>query len=533
MNAARLRIRPNLLCTTVAAVLLLMSSREGSAQQALSPDGAPVALEYSTDLDVRVSPGGTVLDPGQVLYTEPPDALGGPNPRNGFDFFPGIEAGEEPDAQVDALANQNDALFEDIRANLADLIVSLRPDPATPIDVKAYRERPDGFTAPVWAGAALDADAGAVVEVDALELWGPVGVGGDDARYYSLNGDVTTTSIFYDTAAGGQPYLSQAQVFALLGALFTGTQQQVDVDALMVNDLAPVGTWTAGDGVLISLRAAANLDGGEVFLSVNGGGTGFLVHGGHTWDTAFGVSLAFTGMLGSEEIDALEAAPGGSAVLCAGSPGDGDGDLVCDGQDNCRSVPNAGQGNFDEDVPGDACDACETIPDTGVDSDGDGVDDVCDTCTNVANPQLTGSPGPNRTWISRAPDDDANGTANACDFKYNDTDGLTIVTVADVNRAKGALGKDLSLVTCNAESCGEFDHVQEAPTPLTIVTVAEVNLAKQNLGKSILPALNPAVATCPACLVGSGWSDVIGSGQEELGRPVCQSSLAGACVYAP
>ncbi len=187
----------------------------------------------------------------------------------------------------------------------------------------------------------------------------------------------------------------------------------------------------------------------------------------------------------------------------------------------------ASAGDLDGDGVCNDVDTCETIPNTGIDSDGDLVDNACDTCTNLANPQLTGSPGTDRTWTSRQPDDDGNMTGNRCDFKYIDDDGLTIVTVADVNRAKAALGKNLSLLTCNAASCGEFDHNQDG---LSIVSVAEVNLAKGNLGKSTNPTLNTTVATCANCSLDpdgvgpqpAGASNVLGSGGERVGRPVCQ-----------
>ncbi len=503
------------------------------------PDGIRVAVEYSTDLDLQVSAGGTSLDPAQVLYTEPPDGAADPNPRNGLDFFPGLESGNEPDAQVDALANRNDALFDDVLANAADLLVSLEPDPAVPTDTKAYLERLDGSTAAVWSTADLDSSAGVVVEVDALELWGLVGA--DDATYYSLSGDVTTTSIFYQAAGVSQPYLSRAQVFAAIGALFTGTQQQVDVDALMLNDLPPVGTWSAGDAVLVSLRAAANLDGGEVFVIPFTGTTAFLAHGGHVWNTAFDVSLAFTGLLGSEEIDALEAAPPGSAALCGGAPGDEDGDLVCDGQDNCPGLPNPGQANFDGDMNGDACDACETIADAASDLDGDGVHDACDTCTTLPNPPLGGSPAPNRSFISHQRDDDADGRGNRCDFDYNNV-GI-VLTSSDFNDMKFSLLPSPGLMTassCGAtvgappgeggsganQRCGEFDHDGSG----AVVTAADFNLSKAAVAAG--GVINPNFPKCSQCTQGTGWSNVLGPGAR-VGRPICQSAVAGACVYAP
>jgi hypothetical protein len=61
---------------------------------------------------------------------------------------------------------------------------------------------------------------------------------------------------------------------------------------------------------------------------------------------------------------------------------DGDGDL--DPDDNCPTVPNGDQRDFDTDQRGDACDRCPHIEDTtDPDGDGDGVGNECDPRRNV------------------------------------------------------------------------------------------------------------------------------------------------------
>ena len=63
----------------------------------------------------------------------------------------------------------------------------------------------------------------------------------------------------------------------------------------------------------------------------------------------------------------------------ASGPLDRDGDGVPDLVDNCPSVKNPSQSNFDDDWFGDACDPCPPYADEPpIDRDGDGVSDQCD-----------------------------------------------------------------------------------------------------------------------------------------------------------
>jgi hypothetical protein len=196
-------------------------------------------------------------------------------------------------------------------------------------------------------------------------------------------------------------------------------------------------------------------------------------------------------------------------------------------------VPNPTQANFDGDGSGDACDSCETIVQVGADSDGDGVDDACDTCTNTANAPLAGAPTANRTFVSHQRDDDADGRGNTCDFDYNGAGAA--ITPSDFNDMKASIGRPMTASNCgastpagsgNTQRCGEFDHDGAGAA----VTATDFNLAKVALGKLLS---NPSFAKCAACAAGTGWSNVLGSGGERAGRAVCQSAVAGACVYAP
>jgi hypothetical protein len=74
--------------------------------------------------------------------------------------------------------------------------------------------------------------------------------------------------------------------------------------------------------------------------------------------------------------------------------GDADEDGVQDGCDTCPAVPNPDQADTDGDGVGDACDNCSTTVNRDqADSDGDGVGDVCDTCPAVPNPDQADSNG--------------------------------------------------------------------------------------------------------------------------------------------
>ncbi|HRD54289.1 MAG TPA: thrombospondin type 3 repeat-containing protein, partial [Flavobacteriales bacterium] len=88
---------------------------------------------------------------------------------------------------------------------------------------------------------------------------------------------------------------------------------------------------------------------------------------------------------------------------CVGTPlPDGDGDGVCDAQDNCPLVANPSQTDADGDGVGDACDNCVATANANqLDSDGDGVGNACDNCVATANAnQLDG---------------DGDGVGDACD----------------------------------------------------------------------------------------------------------------------
>ena len=84
--------------------------------------------------------------------------------------------------------------------------------------------------------------------------------------------------------------------------------------------------------------------------------------------------------------------------------GDTDGDGVINAIDNCPSVSNANQANWDGDALGDVCD----------DSDGDGLMDSADNCKAVSNPTQANFDGDALGDVCD-PDQDGDGAANETD----------------------------------------------------------------------------------------------------------------------
>jgi hypothetical protein len=181
-------------------------------------------------------------------------------------------------------------------------------------EVAALRESTSGLTSVLYTQLDLDASdtVGVVEDVDGIELWGPVGSG--DAFYYSLENDAATgTSVWLDDNGTLRTFITHTTIVGAVNALgFTGADVDVDVDGLMVRDIGSTEDPDPGDEILFSIRAAGNFDGGEIIRLPVFGTPSFLEHGGHTWDTAFGVIDAFGSE--SEDIDGIEAIASVSAV---------------------------------------------------------------------------------------------------------------------------------------------------------------------------------------------------------------------------
>lgn len=134
---------------------------------------------------------------------------------------------------------------------------------------------------------------------------------------------------------------------------------------------------------------------------------------------------------------------------------DYDGDGVCDADDNCAEVINAGQEDADGDVVGDPCDVCPYDPSDDADLDG-----VCgndDNCPDLANPDQD--------------DLDGDGLGDACDVCPSDPEN-------DVD-ADGV--------------CGDVDACPETQLPEAVPTVSlGVNRFADTDGDGLFDTVTPA-----------------------------------------
>jgi hypothetical protein len=266
---------------------------------------ALIPVEFTDYLDDSASnPGGAIIgpDPLQVLFTQPPDAPGAPYPSNTFDYGDYYE--------VDALANRGDYLTLQLACidstRFATLLLSFAGDPG---GVAVWYETPraPAIRGPLWTKTALCSPPTNFDDLDALEVWGPSAA--DDADRYSMQTDaVGGVSVF--SWPGAVPYIPHAVIAAAVAALGgPSNPADVDLDALMVWDMGTQGAWGTGDVIIFSIRAAAPWDGGEIVVLQNGVAPSYLNHGGHLWNTAFGVAAAFNLDPPTEEVDAIEAYP--------------------------------------------------------------------------------------------------------------------------------------------------------------------------------------------------------------------------------
>lgn len=299
MNMARKTTVLSLVCSAMAfaapAVLANAPLNTTPGIGFVGPGVVP-GKEYSTRLDSGVLPlGGTV--PAGMLVPAPMQTLhwtgGDPGVVDdglnyGITALPGTRP---PGNEVDAMANRADHLFtgpDKVSDDKFHLLYNVGNESLV------RWEAPKVMASDVWAKPhTAPTPNGAVLGVDALEVWGGEH-GGLDADRYSLLGDPGGVSVF---KMDGTTFLTQAAIAGAIG-LPTQYYSQLDVDALMVGD--------ADRFVLFSIAPIAAFDGGEIWVwDLAKPAATFMTHGGHVWDTAFDVMGTYH--LASEDVTVLEA----------------------------------------------------------------------------------------------------------------------------------------------------------------------------------------------------------------------------------
>ncbi|QDS98467.1 hypothetical protein [Adhaeretor mobilis] len=341
---------------------------------ALGPGIAPPSTvpgkEYSHDIDEEVTAVGVAPDPKQVIAW---DGSGGV--ANGLDFSPPVFPTVLIDFEIDAIANHDDFLFNQLLSDDAHLLFSLDKDfvlytPGGPVPSMLPPGTPPGVTlangnvvggsgeisyelgvfgganAPdtqgLWASQAAINGMPFPDDLDGLEIWGPEPALTADTDKLSLRLDAATgfagppVSVFN---GDGTPYIDlptiTAAVTSLLGPLPTSIEpDRLNLDALMVKDVLgedssfdgdPTGGGADPDRIIFSIDQIPDpadpdgyyATGSELFVLDAAGGAFFLAHGGHLWDHGYALSTFSIGMPGPDQnfgvfdIDAIEAVTAG------------------------------------------------------------------------------------------------------------------------------------------------------------------------------------------------------------------------------
>jgi len=261
----------------------------------LPPPTAVCGKEYSDRVDTDAL---GLIDPLQNVWFKGNGAA-----ANTWDYS---GSGPHDLAEVDALANRRDALYWPLVQDMVPMLVSH----AGYNDIRYQMAKAD--INGVWCTAQQINQAAPPKDVDALEVWQPLGEEdsplADDADMFSLLGDPGGVAVFqYNVAANvSVAYITTAALQAAIG-----TQELIDLDALMVWDTNGDDQFGPGDSITFSivetLSKGGVFDGGEIWVWNFGNPAIFLVHGGEVWNTAHTVALDWG--VTTEDIDALEAVP--------------------------------------------------------------------------------------------------------------------------------------------------------------------------------------------------------------------------------
>ena len=319
--------------------------------------------EYSHDRDHTITAAGTAPDPHQVVAW---DGIGGVT--DGQDYS-GVLPTFLLDLDVDALANSNDAFFDQlVDSDESHLLFSLDreavgygPGGGGPVPLTIPAGSPPGIllkngnvvggagevsyelavfgganpadSQGLWADQAMVNGMPLPDDLDGLEVWGPEPGVDADADKFSLRADVSapgpTGGLVSVWNADGSPYISlptiTAAVTSLLGPLPDGLSiEDINLDALMVDDEAGADTDFGRevldnndvrlDRILFSIDQIADpadasgyyATGSELMLLDAAGAAAFLVHSGHVWDKAYALSTFTAGEPGQQQYFAFD-----------------------------------------------------------------------------------------------------------------------------------------------------------------------------------------------------------------------------------
>ena len=225
-----------------------------------------------------------------------------------FDYSNSGSPPEDPD-NVDALANGQDYLFNEVKTNQVPFLVSF----SSLSDVHFHM---NNGTTGIWATRPqVRLTPRLSDDLDALEIWGDANtpqdgtalIFGDDANYFSIKGDFIlpngippAISVYkYDPATDSSSLAFTHDEIrdSVANLLSIPNDFQIDVDAMMIN----------GEDIMFSLipNSTVGLDGGELFTWRRGNVSAqYLIHGGRVWNTQNPVGTIFG--VNTENIDAFE-----------------------------------------------------------------------------------------------------------------------------------------------------------------------------------------------------------------------------------
>ncbi len=337
-----------------------------------------------------------------------------------------------------------------------------------------------------------------------------------------LPGGAAPADILASCPASGTPPVGPPDLFIVLTAANLGLIAGDDIDALSIS---------SGGTVLFSLAPGSPSLGVCTYspASVIGGGV-----------PPFGAcppvfrSAAVLDLLPTDDVDGLEVATNGCPVAPGSdAPLDGDGinGGVCD---NCPAAFNPSQSNTDGDGLGDACDPCTDIDGDGfrdpgfpgacavdlcptvsgpnIDTDSDGFANECDNCILVANPLQADGDGdntgdacdncPSVPSFSQA-DGDSDGFGDDCDIC---TAGVGM-TKAQLKLSKLLEGPNLQQM--QAQGNLSFTGATLPTPPLDVVNPAKgMRIELVDLGASgnvIFDYVVPGGLRPTACGEKDGW----------------------------